>query len=283
MPILFKALLLAQLPLFDHGPITSGVLTHTHDQPQGVVIGVNPTLGVSDSVTLFMQVMAVILGEFWNYEYTINGPKLTLWPHGSTVPITLPTPDLKWHPDGVQIRHWTSADLHRFYQATACWPGIYQEPPESNDPEQDPIAARLAKRHRNQTADADPPYTPVRHSFTKFLRITRFCAIFRAVYEISGLETVLRQSILSEADIDQLYSYRDQLTNDQVVDVLFRMNQRVSQDTVQRWYSLLGDKHQQTLKTNPPWLDGSDQTMEAMHDVEDILKDLLPGALLSMP
>ena len=94
---------------------------------------------------------------------------------------------------------------------------------------------------------------------------------------------MLRQSVLSEADIDQLYTYQDQLTSDQVVDILFRMDQSVSQDTMQQWQRLLGDKHQQTSKTHPPWLDGSDQAMEAMRDIEDILRDLLPDGLLSMP
>ena len=154
LPILFKALLLAQLPpLFDCGTIPPGVLAHTHDQPEGVVIGVNPTLGIKDSVTLCIQVMAVILAEFWECEYTVNGPTLTLWPHGSTEPITLPIPELEWHPNGVQIRHWTSADLHRFYQATECWSGFYRESQESNEPELDVIAARLAKRHRNRIVD----------------------------------------------------------------------------------------------------------------------------------
>ena len=258
LPILFKALLLAQLPLFDRGAIPPGLLAQTYDQPEGVVIGVNPTIGIKGSVTLFVQVMAVILAELWDCEYTINGPTLTLWPHGSTVPITLPTPDLAWHPDGVQIRHWTSADLHRFYQATECWSGVYQQPPESDEPEPDAMAAQLAKRHRNRTAGV----------------------VQQGERAATWLETVLRQSVLSEADIDQLYSYREQLTSDQVVDILFRMEQSVPQDTVQRWQQLLGDKHQQTLKTNPPWLDGSDQAMEAVHDVEDILRDLFPNALL---
>ena len=342
LPILFKALLLARLPLLGHGAIPPGILAQTHDQPEGVVIGVNSTLGVKDSVTLFIQVMAVILAEFWHCEYTVNGPTLTLWPHGSTVPITLPTPDLQWHPNGVQIRHWTLADLHRFYQATECWSGVYQEPSESNEPEQDPIAARLAKRHRNRPVDVEQqgeppvpylsvamlrgivknrvPINAVAWASADYHKDTLPPSLLALLKEranadndglvpeslktflserdqpssvcvtdpnliipnspASWLETVLRQSVLSEADINQLYSYRDQLTSDQVVDILFRMDQRVSQNTMQRWYQLLDDKHQQTLKTNPPWLDGSDQAMEAMHDVEDILRDLFPDALL---
>ena len=342
LPILFKALLLAQLPLFGHGDIPPGILAQIHDQPEGVVIGGNPTLGVKDPVTLFIQVMAVILAEFWDCEYTVNGPTLTLWPHGSTVPITLPTPNLAWHPNGVQIRHWTSADLHRFYQATECWSGFYRAPLESNEPEQDPIAARLAKRHRNRTADvAQQGERPVPYLSVAMLSgilknrvpmnavawasadyhkdklppsllaqfkaranadndglVPKSLKIFLAERDQSSqicatdpeliapnspaiwLETVLRQSVLSEADIDQLYTYRDQLTSDQVVDMLFRMDQSVSQDTVQRWYQLLGDKHQQTLNAHPPWLDGSDQTMEAMHDIEDSLRDLFSDAVL---
>ena len=343
LPILFKALLLAQLPpLFDRGAILPGILAQTHDQPKGVVIGGSPTLGVKDPVTLFLQVMAVILAEFWDCEYTVHGPTLTLWPHGSTVPITLPTPNLAWHPDGIQIRHWTSADLHRFYQATECWSGFYQEPLESNEPEQDPIAARLAERHRNRTADvAQQGERPVPYLSVAMLRgivknrvhMNRIAWVSadyhkdtlppslltllkeRANADNDGLvpeslktflserdqsspvyatdpnlivpnspatwlETVLRQSVLSEADIDQLYIYRDQLTRDQVVDILLRIDQSVSQDTVQQWQQLLDDKHQQTLKTPPPWLDGSDQTREAMHDIEDILRDLFPDALL---
>ena len=286
--------------------------------------------------------MAVILAEFWDCEYTVNGPMLTLWPPGSTVPITLPTPDLAWHSNGVQIRHWTSADLHRFYQATACWSGIYQKALESNEPEQDSIAARLAKRHRNRPVDVEQqgerpvPYLSaamlrgivtnrfpmnavawasadyhkdklppsllallqeranadndglVPESLKLFLsehdQPSQICAtdpdLVVPSCPATWLETVLRQSVLSEADINQLYSYRDQLTSDQVVDILFRMDQSVSPNTVQRWQRLLGDKHQQTLKTSPPWLDGSDQTMEAMHDIEDILRDLFPNALL---
>ena len=237
------------------------------------------------------------------------------------------------------------ADLHRFYQATECWSGVYREPPESNEPEQDPIVAQLAKRHRNQPADVEQqgerpvPYLSavmlrglvtnrfpmnavawasadyhkdtlppslltqlkeranadhdglVPESLKTFLsepdQSSPVCAtdpnLLVPNAPATWLETVLRQSILSEADIDQLYAYRGQLTSDQVVDILFRVDQSVSQDTMQRWYALLSDKHQQTLKTHPPWFDGSAQTMEAMHDVEDILRDLLPNALLSMP
>ena len=244
-PILFKALLLAQLPLFDHVALPPGALAQTYDQPEGVVIGINPISGVEDSVTLFTHVMATLLAALWDCQYTVNGPTLILWPHGETKPITLPTPSLAWHSDGVQIRHWTLAHLHRFYQATERWPGLYQAPVEPSD---------------------DIPIAPPAHSVPPHLVPPHSSATW--------LETVLKQSVLSQADIDQLYGYRDQLTSDQVVDVLFRMDQSVSQETAQRWRLLLGDKYQQDLTTNPPWLDGSHQALEAVRDCENILIEI---------
>ena len=342
LPILFKALLLVGLPLFDREAILPGILARIHDRPEGVVIEANPNLGVEDPVTLFHQVIAVVLQEILDCKYAINGSTLTLWPHDSNVPITFPTPVLEWHPDGVQIRHWSSADLHRLYQATECCSEVYQETPEANGPEPDVIAARLAKRYRNRTVDvAQQGEHPVPYLSVAMLRevlknrmpmnavawasadyhkdkLSLFLFALlkeRAHADHEGLvpeslkmflserdqpsqvsttdlklivpnslatwfETVLRQSVLSEADIDQLYTYRDQLTSDQVVDLLFRMDQSVSPDTVQRWQRLLGDKHQQTLKAHPPWLDGSDQAMEAVYDVENMQRDLFSNARL---
>ena len=200
------------------------------------------------------------------------------------MPITLPTPNLELHPNGVKIRHWTSADLHRFYQATECWSGLYREPPESNEPELDAIVAQLAKSHRNQPEDVaqqgkhPDPYLSVAmlrgivknripmnavawasadyHKDTlppsllaplkerantcdsgmvsermkMFLsehdQLSQICAtdpdLIAPNSPATWLETVLRQSVLSEADINQLYTYRDQLTSDQVVDILFQ-------------------------------------------------------------
>ncbi len=40
------------------------------------------------------------------------------------------------------------------------------------------------------------PYSPIRRSFAKSLRAARFCAILRAVYEIYGLEAVLKVLLL---------------------------------------------------------------------------------------
>ena len=224
LPILFQALLLAQLPLFDRELIIPGVLAQAHDQPEGMVVGINPAIGVADSVSLFIQVMATLLAALWDCEYTVDGQTLTLWPHGKTMPITLPTPSLAWHPDGVQIRHWTLVHLHQFCQAMAA---------THSNPASHPSAAKL--------------------------------------------ETVRKQSVLSQTDLDQLYSDRDQLTSDQVVEILFRMDQRVPQNIVQRWHLLLGDKHQQALNSTPAWMDGGDEAIEALRDVEDILRGLVPN------
>ena len=225
LPILFQALLLAQLPLFDRGPIIPGVLAQIHDQPEGVVVGVDPAIGVVDSMSLFIQVMATLLGELWKCEYTVNGQTLSLWPRGKTVPMTLPTPSLGWHPDGVQIRHWTSVHLHQFCQAMAVTP------------------------HADSACSHPLP---------------------------TRLETVLKKSVWSQADLDQLYNHRDQLTIDQVIDILFQMDQSVPQNIVQRWYVVLGEKHQPTHNSTPAWMDGSDQAMETIRDIEDILKGLVP-------
>ena len=66
----------------------------------------------------------------------------------------------------------------------------------------------------------------------------------------SWLETVLKQTSLSEADIRQLYSYRDQLSSDQVVDILLKIDQSVSQGVIQQWQLLFDEKHYQALKAD---------------------------------
>ena len=336
LPILFKALLLAQLPLFHHGAIPPNLFAQPHDQPEGVVIRANPTLKVEDLVTLFIQVMAALLEKVWDCQSTVNGQILSLWSHGATVPITLPAPSLEWHPDGVQIRHWTSAHLHRFCQATGCWPGLYWEPTDPSNnvpgPATSPTEPRDSSWTANVTQQAEPPVMYL--SVAMLRRILKNRAYMspaawasadyhrdklplslltllkeRAYADHDGLvseslkrflferdhqsqsaasphpdatwlETVLRQHILSQVDIEQLYSYRDQLTSDQVVDVLFKMDQSTPEDLNQRWQSLLGEKHQQALNTNPTWINDINQSIEALGECEDLLRDLFPDTLL---
>ena len=333
LPILFKALLLAELSLLGHWPILPGVLAHTHDQPEGVVVGMNPTIGLEDSVSLFIQVMAAMLDALWGCEYTIDGQTLTLWPRCVTAPITFPAPSLEWHPDGVQIRHWTQADLHRFYQATECWQGLYREP---SDDMLDATAPLAARRNNGRSTDIEQPtehpmvYLPVAilrgvlnspvpmnavawasadyhkaelpFPFLTLLKeradadnnglvpesLKTFLSEHNQQSQIgeprpqsasslplaTWLERVLKQKVLSEPDIDQLYSYRDSLTTEQVVDILFRMDKSIAQKTVQQWQLLLTKRHCQALRAPLPCLDGSEEVIEAVRDAEDIQGDL---------
>ena len=269
LPILFKALLLAQLPLLDGKPIIPGVLASTYDQPEGVVVRDNPAIGVVDSVSLCTQVIATLTEGLRHCKYTVNGQTLTLWPQGATAPITFPTPSLAWHQDGVQIRHWSSSHLHRFYQATECWQGLYQDLGGASDHVPGAAAFLTESRDGHQSTDLEQSM------------VSPVVCLNSSPSQTTWLDAVLKQSVLSQADIERLYPCRDQLTSDHIVGILLKIGQGISQDTVQQWQLLLGEKHDQDVKTNPPWLDSGDNTMDAVRDVDEVLRDLFPDGWLS--
>ncbi|MCG8532782.1 MAG: hypothetical protein MI749_19285, partial [Desulfovibrionales bacterium] len=116
LQILFKALLLAQLPLYGHGPVPFHILADISEHEQGVLIHLRSP--VSDPNTLMLHTIAAITRTLSYMWYRIDGDALRVEQYDGDRRYSFPVPRLVLHDDGVVISNWTEKQLRQFFTVT---------------------------------------------------------------------------------------------------------------------------------------------------------------------